>query len=379
MLKKYFLYFVLFAAVVFSAPVLTACTVLNNNPEQINENENIYKNENVSFLMDTTVTMTVYSGEDETGKQVLERVTAKLTELQNKASMYLPDSDITKLNESVGGQLHPVQVEIHELTFDLLSRSKEYSEASGGLFDVTVGVLTDLWKITSGDAKIPGDGEIDRALTQVGIENLLLDKKRKTAALNGTFTKIDLGGIAKGYGSDLAMEIFRESNIFGAVLSIGGNVTVFGDKGGGEKFKIGVRNPFGGQNEIIGTLTKTGCITSTSGTYERNAVIDGKIYSHIFDPRTGRPAQSDIESVTVVSESGTYGDYLSTALYVGGMSKVQEHLEFIAAGQGTDTNDGLICIDKQKNVWISDNLKQDFELTDAAFTPGLPGSNEQVT
>ena len=128
---------------------------------------------------------------------------------------------------------------------------------------------------------------------------------------------IDFGGIAKGYTSSRLMEIFREYNVSSAMVSLGGNVQVLGTKTDGSDWRVAVQNP-DGTDDYLGILAIKDKAVITSGGYERYFEEDGKTYHHIMDNETGKPADSDLISVTIISKDGMLADGLSTALFVMG-------------------------------------------------------------
>ena len=148
--------------------------------------------------------------------------------------------------------------------------------------------------------------------------------------------KLDLGGIAKGYVADRLCDLLRdETSATGAVLSLGGNIALFGEKPNGEPWETGVRDPNDPDGDtVVGTARVQGGSLVTSGLYERVFEQDGVTYWHILDPRTGEPVQTDLASVTVLSPSSTAADALSTTLFVAGSrrgAEIADALEDTAA------------------------------------------------
>lgn len=143
---------------------------------------------------------------------------------------------------------------------------------------------------------------------------------------------VDLGGIAKGYASQQVADILQAHGVTSAVVSLGGNVYVCGAKPDGSAWNVGIQDP--ASSGYAATVALTDCFAVTSGGYQRYYVAeDGTVYQHIIDPRTGRPADSDLLSVTVISDDGTAADAYSTALYVMGE---QEAVSFWRAHGGFD-------------------------------------------
>ena len=139
-------------------------------------------------------------------------------------------------------------------------------------------------------------------------------------------------------------------------MTVGGSIGVIGP----EPFSIGVRNPFGGQNDYFSVLNVTNCFVSTSGDYEKYFERDGIRYSHIFDATTGKPVQNDITSVTVVVDDGTVSDFLSTAIFTEGIE------DGIRLADEFDAE--VIIIKKDKSILISKGLEDKLTINDDAFS-----------
>ncbi|MDD2955896.1 MAG: FAD:protein FMN transferase, partial [Oscillospiraceae bacterium] len=182
--------------------------------------------------------------------------------------------------------------------------------------------------------------------------DLILDEAGPTAMLRREGQQLDLGGVAKGAAGDVAREIAEEMGIRSGYISIGGNVAVIGQRPDGRDFRFGVRDPRGDASEYIGTVSFPGKTMATSGDYERYFVEDGKTYHHIIDPRTGYPDDSGLISVSVIAKDGALADYLSTALFIGGLEA--------ALARSADPEFDFILVDKEKNVYISDGLIGEF-------------------
>lgn len=171
----------------------------------------------------------------------------------------------------------------------------------------------------------------------------------------GENQQIDLGGIAKGYTGQKLTELFKSYDISSALVSLGGNIQAIGTKTDGSSWKVGIRDPKGGQQDYIGVLSVKDEAVVTSGGYERYFEENGKTYIHIIDPRTGFPVEGDLLSVTIVSEDGTLADGMSTALYIMGYEKAcqfwrQHQNEF-----------NVILITQDGRIHVSDRLQECFQ------------------
>ena len=256
------------------------------------------------FAMDTYMTLVAYG--DEASDALTESARA-INDLEQRLSRTRDGSEIRAVN-------HSGRAAIDSETAALLTEALVFSAETGGAFDITVAPLVDLWAINSDSPHIPSQAEIDALLPLIGCDHVTVDGSAVTLDVG---CAIDLGGIAKGYASDVVAEIFAEHGIKSGTISLGGNVYVCGKRPDGKPWNVAVQDPQGDGYACMLSLTDTFAVTS--GGYQRYFTAeDGTVYQHIIDPTTGYPARSDLLSVTVVCPSGTRADAYSTALYVMG-------------------------------------------------------------
>lgn len=302
-----------------------------------------------AFVMDTILEYKLYGSGADAAADAIEQT---LADLESALSLYLPDSEISRLNAAAGKK----PVKLSNDAFTLLQKCVEYSEMSEGAFDITVAPLALLWNVTAEQPREPPQSEIDALLPLVDYADVLLDPAAQTAMLRQEGQMIDLGGVAKGYACDLARKAAEENGVKKGYISIGGNLMVMGKKSMNEQFQFGVRDPRGGGNDFMATISLPGQTMATSGDYERYFTLNGTRYHHIIDPATGSPARGGLMSVSVVSPDGAYADYMSTALFIRGREYALENINAL--------NCGLILIDEQRNVYVSDSLKRNFAMSD---------------
>lgn len=268
-----------------------------------------------TFAFDTYCSFTVYGDPD--ALALLSEECARYDALLNA---YDETSDIARINSAAGAP-----VEVDPDTADVISQALAYCEQADGLFDISIGAVSYLWDFDEGIR--PSDDEIAAALPHVNWRGVHVDTERATVQLDDPEAKLDLGGIAKGYVADRLVELLRtQTDATAAMISLGGNIALFGTKPDGSPWAIGVRDPNDpGGNTIVGTarLDGEGSVV-TSGLYERTFELDGVTYWHILDPRTGMPVASDTVSDTVVCPSSTTADALSTTLFVAGSARGRE-------------------------------------------------------
>lgn len=210
--------------------------------------------------------------------------------------------------------------------------------------DITCGRLLELWDIGSSPDKLPDADSISKALGTVGKENVSAAQGR--VRLSGE-AYLNFGCCAKGFACDAAAEKLRQTGASCAVVSLGSSTLLYGEKPDGEKFSTAVTDPF--DRSLYACVIETdSAFISTSGAYERYAVIDGKSYSHIFDLSSGYPVESDLMSVTVVCGSGIASDIISTSAFAAGTSGIGSYL--------SRDDIQILAIDCNKNIYASETL-----------------------
>ncbi|HWQ51452.1 MAG TPA: FAD:protein FMN transferase [Terriglobales bacterium] len=322
---------------------MTAC-VKTEEPQQPAEGA-VY--EKTIFAMDTVMTFKVYG---EGTESVLDECEALVRQVEDEISKTIETSDIYRLNAS-DGQPTTVTPE----TAELLATACQYSQRTGGAFDITVEPLVALWNVGGGRTVPPGQAEIDALMDMIDYRRITVDGD--TVTLNGC--RIDLGAIGKGYVSDRLDALLRShDNVTGALFSLGGNVGVVGTKPEDKPFVIGVRDPSGQPSDFLGYVELTDMFVVSSGDYERFFEYDGVVYHHIIDPATGVPSRSDIKEVSIVCDSGAYADALSTALFVMGTEKA---LQFYEKNKDFEA----IFVTQDAKVFVTQGLKDKFTFTGA--------------
>lgn len=295
------------------------------------------------FAMDTVMELTAYT-DDET---VLDLAAERIYALEELFSVTLEGSEIYELNRNGTATLSPD-------TSALLTTALELCESTNGALDITVYPIVSAWGFTTGEYRIPTDDELSTLLERVDHRQLTLNGDTVTAP-NGVMT--DLGSVAKGYTGDWVCALLREYGVTSALLNLGGNVQALGSKPDGSKWRIAIRSPESA-DEYIGIVSVSDAAVITSGGYERCFVgEDGRTYHHIIDPSTARPAENELSSVTMIGESGTLCDAMSTALFVMGRERGTEYLS---------TRDDLdvIFVTKSGDIYITEGLSDSFTPSD---------------
>jgi thiamine biosynthesis lipoprotein len=275
--------------------------------------------------MGTTYRIQLYGAGREDLALVAESAFDEVDRIDRLMSVYKRNSAISFINRRAGREPVPVEPEL----FKFLQRCLAFSRQSQGAFDVTVQPLMRVWGFFRGQGRLPPETELRNAVRSVGYRKLSLDPDRRTVRFTRNGMALDLGGIAKGYAVDRVVSLLREYRIESALVSAGGS-TVFGlgTPPGKTAWKIRVRDPAfprDPQRSALAVALENRCL-SVSGSYENSFVHEGVTYSHIMDPRNGRPIRG-LLSVAVVAGTGMEGDALDNALFVMGPKNAQDYLK----------------------------------------------------
>ncbi|MCD8363366.1 MAG: FAD:protein FMN transferase [Lachnospiraceae bacterium] len=295
------------------------------------------------LAMDTVMSFTAYGRNAEAAVEAAVEEVERLDALLSTGSA---TSEVSCINANGGGTLS-------EDTQAILEEALTIYEETGGLFDVTVYPLVELWGFYSGEYHVPTEEELKEALAYVDASAIRLDGDQVWL---GEGQRIDLGGIAKGYTSARIMEIYEEYGVTSGMVSLGGNVQTLGTKPDGSDWRIGIQDPDGETGSILGALPVVDKAVITSGGYERYFEEDGNTYIHILDPRSGCPADSGLISVSIVSENGMLADALSTALYLMGLDEATEYWRAHA-----DEFDAIF-VTEDREVYVTEGIGGAFEM-----------------
>ncbi|MCW8194055.1 FAD:protein FMN transferase [Proteobacteria bacterium 005FR1] len=277
--------------------------------------------------MGTTYNITVVAGPEQSLPEGLEEsISSWLAEVNQSMSTYLPESELSQLKTAPVGEWIPVSPMLAEV----IAEAQSISDLSGGAFDVSVGPLVELWgfgPVDTGD-QVPSEEALSEVRKQVGYQYLQL-RSDPPAIKKTRDISIDLSAIAKGFGADYVGRRLSAMGFENYLVEIGGDLLVSGRNAAGEPWRIGVEKPAFERKGVQQAIVVVDAGVATSGDYRNFFRQNGQIYSHIIDPRLGRPVQQDLASVTVIAESAARADGLATAFTVMGadeaLSLAEEH------------------------------------------------------
>lgn len=292
---------------------------------------------------DTLIKITIYDSSHEHADDLLKNCKEMCSYYEDLFSSSNPSSDIYKINHS---KANPVAVSTD--TIYILERAIYYSHLSDGLFDPTIYSVSQLWDFHDINNPVPSAASIKAALEHVDYKNINIDATNCTITLNDPKASIDVGGIAKGFIADKLCESLRSTNITGAIVNIGGDISTIGTKANSAPFTIGVYNPC---EEItnLGVRINNESI-ATSGTYERMLEANGTIYHHILNPHTGYSADTDLVSATIITKKAIDADSLCTIAILLGSDDTLSLINSIDDAE-------CILIQTDGTVLYSDNAK----------------------
>ena len=263
--------------------------------------------------MGTVFTVVAYGQNSEYLAEVVREIFEEIDRLDAQMSNYKPESELSEINREAGKRAVIVEPKL----FGLIQDSLRLSEQTDGAFDITVGPLLKAWGFFRGRGRVPSNAELAAVIKRVGYRHVKLDAARREVRFDTPGIELDLGAIAKGYALDRAEDILRANGVTIALLSSGTSSFDAMDAPPGEKgWKISIRDPYDKQKAADVVWLKNFSL-SVSGNYEKFFTLRGKTYSHIFDPKTGRPVAGML-STAVLAPLGETTDGLSTSFYVLG-------------------------------------------------------------
>ena len=274
-------------------------------------------------LMDTTVTITVVSSNETSAMEIIDHAFEKINYVDELMNNYDNSSEISTLNNK--GKVSNADPEL----VDVISRSTYYSQKSSGAFDISIQPILDLWAskyAPGGTNQPPTSEEINETLKLVNYSAIMIEGNNISMNVG---MKITLGGVAKGYAVDSAIESLVNDGIVSGFVNAGGDGRYIGTKPDGTEWRVGLQNP--DKNEDAVTIMDIQDVAvATSGNYERYFSDEAKV-SHIADPRTGYPS-SNLISSTVIAQNAMDADALATSVFILGEDDgilMIEELEYV--------------------------------------------------
>jgi thiamine biosynthesis lipoprotein len=293
--------------------------------------------------MGTRVEIQVWMDEEPKARQLIAAGMAEFDRIEAAMSTYRESSEISAVNR--GAASAPVVVSAELL--ELVQRSLALSVRTGGAFDITYDSVGYLYDFRARER--PAEAAIAKNIAAIDYRHVLLDAGKSTIRFTQPGTRINLGGIAKGYACEQVVALLRKAGVTNALVNAGGDTRLLGDRRG-KPWVVGIRDP-DDESKWVTRLALDDEAISTSGDYERYFEEDGVRYHHILDPKSGKPV-AGVRSVTIIGPDATLTDGLSTSVFVLG---VERGLALIEATPGY----AAVIIDASRKVRFSSALSPD--------------------
>lgn len=279
------------------------------------------------MIMGTVVEITVIPPNQE----AIEEAFDAIKEVDQLMSTYKPESEVSILNRQGQNRLS-------SQTSRIIQEAIKFSEVTNGAFDITCRPLVNLWKTAKKEGKIPTVKEIEEARSLVSYKKIILQGDLVKFQEPGM--QIDLGGIAKGWAVDKAIQALKKRGVRAALVNAGGDLFALRKRGLWKKWDVGIQHPRD-EEKVLSTIEVSNRGVATSGDYRRYFTLEGRRFSHIVDPRTGETVEDVPMSVTVVAPDATTADALATGIFVLGPEEGMRLIESLPGVEGLIVSEGM--------------------------------------
>jgi FAD:protein FMN transferase len=270
--------------------------------------------------MGSTYSLVLYGEDRNRMEAASEDALNEVRRLDLMLSNYKPQSEWSRVNAEAAD--HPVAVS-KEL-FDLLAACVKYSRESEGTFDITVGPLMKVWGFYKDTGHFPKAGQLAHAREHIGYRNIVLDEAKSTVFFANPGLNLDPGGVGKGYAVDKMVEVLKKDGVRSALVSAGGSsIYCLGAPPDEAGWSIRIKDPRNEFQHAAEVVLKDESL-STSGSYEKFFVAEGKTWSHIMDPRTGYPSQGTL-SVSVIAPRTLDSEVWAKPYFIQGRQWTTDH------------------------------------------------------
>ena len=295
--------------------------------------------ERTTDAMGATFTVVLYGSDQASMNEAIDAAFEEAHRLDALLSNYKAESEWSRVNREAAQGAVVVSPEL----FQLLSDCIEYSRASEGSFDLTVGPLMRAWGFFTGTRHVPSPEQIREAMKLVGYRHVQLNAKERTVRFDRPGVEIDPGGVGKGYAVDRIVESLRARGIRNALVAASGS-SIFGlgnppDEPRG--WSVSVADPWDHQKNAAQVFLKDESL-STSGSYEKSFRVGRRRYSHIMDPRSGVPAENSVQ-VSVIAPRATDSEVWAKPYFIQGREWIAAHRPKLWRVLYCDNTPGAAC------------------------------------
>ncbi|MES2240036.1 MAG: FAD:protein FMN transferase [Bacteroidota bacterium] len=265
-----------------------------------------------TMLMGSRFDISIVAKDSLSAEQNIDEIIAEISRIENLISDWKPTSQVSQVNQNAG--IRPVKVDRE--VFELTKRALHFSEITNGAFDISFAAMDRIWKFDGSMTEMPSAEAIKKSVEKVGYKNIILDSVNSTIFLKIKGMKIGFGALGEGYATNKCQEMMIAKGILSGIINASGDMSVWGTQPKGKHWNIGITNPFH-PDRILKTIPLSQGAVTTSGSYEKFVVFDGKRYSHIINPATGYPA-TGLCSVSVFGPNAEMANGFSTSAMVLG-------------------------------------------------------------
>jgi len=294
-------------------------------------------------LLGSPFEITVVAKDSLEGRYFTEMAIQEVKRIENLISDWIPNSQISVVNQNAGKQAVRVDLEV----FELVERANKISKLTSGAFDISYASMDKIWKFDGSMKEMPSEEAIKKSVEKVGYTNIILNAKDTTIFLKNQGMKLGLGGIGQGYIADKIKFLLQKKGCKAGLVNVSGDINTWGKQPNGKPWIVGIVNPLN-KNKIFATFPLEDSAVETSGSYEKFVIFNNKRYTHIIDPRSGYPAQG-ISSVSVFAKQTEVADALATAIFVQG---IEVGLDLINQLKGVE----CIIVDDKGKIHTSKNI-----------------------
>ncbi len=320
----------------------TAVSILFVLITTISNSQNVYKQ--TLKLMGSRFDISVVAENEVVGNEYINIATNEIERIEMLISSWDDNSQTSLINMNAG----ITSVKVDEELFQLIQRSLKISKLTLGVFDISYASMDRVWKFDGSMTEMPSEESITRSVERVGYSNIILDENDQSVFLKLKRMKIGFGGIGKGYAADKAKELLQKRGVKAGIINASGDLNAWGKQPDGKDWMVAIVNPLN-KEKVFSWLSVENSAVVTSGNYEKYIKLNGELYSHIIDPRTGYPSKG-ILSVSILTQSAELADALATSVFVMG---VETGLDFINQLKGVE----CIIVNADNKVITSKNIE----------------------
>lgn len=310
------------------AALLIVCTGAGLGPF-LARNRKIFQKSVI--LMSTIAEIQIVHDDARQAHHMIDQALAEIRRIERLMSRFRDNSDIGRANK----QAFKEPVPVSEETAEVIARASHWSRATDGAFDPAIGKLVEIWDIKN-RTQPPQEKQFSHLANRFFYKNVHLtrDSGKPFLSFSTSEVQLDLGGIAKGYAVDRAIDVLTAAGIKQALVNLGGDVVALGGKNRNQGWKVGIRDPHN-LRKIAKALDLQNQSVATSGNYEQYFIAESSLYHHLIDPALARPGRSKFHSLTVIGPNGCDTDALATGLFFFSEDKTKRLLEENTEGVST--------------------------------------------